>query len=168
MVLALLSTALVSIVCFLIAVIIGFIPGLLDPGSQLLRFHIEFGMFATFLVTLAQSMTMFYFIGTGKQVKDLVLNTPLAADFIPRTKRFKALVFPPALFAMLLTMATMIVGGGVHTRAWWTPPFLHWGLAAAALYYNVVAFVRDAKYMIAHNMLWRELEKRLGDPAVGK
>ena len=36
--------------------------------------HFLFGFFTTFLVTLAQSMTMFYFIGTGKMVKDSVAN----------------------------------------------------------------------------------------------
>jgi uncharacterized membrane protein YphA (DoxX/SURF4 family) len=115
------------------------------------------------MVSFAQSMTMFFFIGTGKQVKDLVINTPLANEFIPRTKRFKALVFPPALWAMVFTMATMILGGGVHTGM--LPRWIHWGLAAFALYYNVVAFWRDAKYMIEHNLLMQELESRLGPPS---
>ena len=156
-----LTVSLVSIACFLYAVLLGFTFH--DPLG--VGLHIEVGLFATFLVTLSQSMTMFYFIGTGKQVKDLVINTPMANDFIPRTKRFKAKVFPPALWAMLFTMATMIVGGGAHTKMF--PAWIHWGLAAVALYYNIVAFWRDAKYMIEHNMLWQELERRLPAPPEG-
>src|SRR5438270_12122968 len=111
------------------------------------------------MVTLTQSMTMFYFIGTGKQIKDLVTGLARSGDLIQRTKVFKAKVFPPALWAMLFTMATMIIGGGVHTHL--IPPWVHLILAAFALYYNVVAFWRDAKYMIEHNVLMEELERTL-------
>jgi hypothetical protein len=34
-------------------------------------------------------------------------------------------------------------------------------LATIALYYNLVATWRNAKYMIEHNMLMEEVEKRL-------
>ena len=104
---------------------------------------------------------MFYFIGTGKQIKDLVTGLARGGDFIQRTKVFKAKVFPPALWAMLFTMATMIIGGGVHTRVRWTPPLLHAGLAAASLYFNVVAFWKEAKYMIENNMLMEEVARLL-------
>src|SRR5213080_1147848 len=123
MVLALLTASFVSIVCFIITAVMGFlIPADHSGISQ----HFLFGFFATFLVTLAQSMTMFYFIGTGKHVKDLVSKQPSGNELIRRTKVFKAKVFPPALWAMLFTMAAMIVGGGVHTRMipWW----VHLGL----------------------------------------
>src|ERR1051326_8137960 len=118
MVLVLLTASLLSIVCFLVAVFKGFTM----HGSAAISQHILWGFFATFLVTLAQSMTMFYFIGTGKHVKDLVSSQPEGNELIRRTKVFKAKVFPPALWAMLFTMAAMIIGGGVHTRGAWTPP----------------------------------------------
>jgi len=158
MVLGLLTTSLLSIVCFVITVFLGW------QGRANVSQHVLYGIFATFLVTLAQSMTMFYFIGTGKQVKDLVATKPAAMgnDFIRRTKIFKARVFPPALWAMLFTMATFIIGGGVHTNM--IPAWIHGVLAAAALYYNLVAFWRDAKYMLEHNVLMSELERQLNMP----
>lgn len=155
MVLALLTASLLSIICFLITVFMGFSMA----GRTGLAQHFLFGFFTTFLVTLAHSMTMFFFIGTGKHVKDLVLNHPAGKDFIQRTKKFKAKVFPPALWAMLFTMATMILGGGVDTRM--IPTWIHTVLAAAALYFNVVAVWREAKYMIEHNMLMEELDRLL-------
>src|SRR5688572_4614611 len=105
MVLALLTATLVSIVCFIITMLMGF----MTIGGGIAQ-HFLFGFFTTFLVTLTQSMTMFYFIGTGKQVKDLVASHPSGKEFIQRTKMFKAKVFPPATWAMLFTMATMILG----------------------------------------------------------
>ena len=156
MVLALLTAALVSIVCFIITLLMGFMV-----VKTTLPQHVLFGFFTTFMVTLSQSMTMFYFIGTGKQVKDLAAALPGGPQLIQRTKVFKAKVFPPALWAMLFTMATMIIGGGVHTKVSWTPPLLHAALAAVSLYYNIVAFWKEVKYMIENNMLMEELDRLL-------
>ncbi len=138
--------------------------GFMMPGRFAVPQHILIGFFATFLVTLAQSMTMFYFIGTGKYVKDLVSkelagNPSASNEFIRRTKVFKARVFPPALWAMLFTMATMIVGGGVHTRM--IPAWVHLGLAIVSLYYNGMAFWTDAKFMIEQNLLMQEIERMI-------
>jgi hypothetical protein len=156
MVLGLLTSALLSILCFIVT----FLTGLSVIKATIAQ-HFLFGFFTTFLVTLSQSMTMFYFIGTGKQVKDLVAALPSGPQFVQRTKVFKAKVFPPALWAMLFTMATMIIGGGVQTHAWWTPPILHALLAAASLYFNIVAFWKEAKYMIENNILMEELDRLL-------
>ena len=62
---------------------------------------------------------------------------------------------------MLFTMATMIIGGGVHTRVSWTPPILHVALAAVSLYFNLVAFWKEGKYMIENNMLMEEVDRLL-------
>jgi len=154
MVLALLTAALLSIICFITTILMGFMV-----LETTLAQHVLFGFFTTFLVTLTQSMTMFYFIGTGKQIKDLVAALPAGPGLIQRTKVFKAKVFPPALWAMLFTMATMIIGGGVHTRVAWTPPILHTALAAVSLYYNIVAFWKEAKYMIENNKVLEEVDR---------
>ena len=156
MVLALLTSALVSIICFIATLLMGFMV-----VKTTIAQHVLFGFFTTFLITLTQSMTMFYFIGTGKHVKDLVVSLPAGPALVQRTKIFKAKVFPPALWAMLFTMAAMIIGGGVHTRVSWTPPLLHAGLAGVALYYNIVAFWKEAKYMIENNILMEELDRQL-------
>jgi hypothetical protein len=156
MVLALLTSALVSIVCFIVTILMGF-----SVVKATLPQHVLFGFFTTFLVTLSQSMTMFYFIGTGKQVKDLVASLPTGPQLVQRTKVFKAKVFPPSLWAMLFTMATMIIGGGVHTKVSWTPPILHAGLAVVSLYFNIVAFYKEAKYMIENNLLLEEVDRQL-------
>src|SRR5262252_6758527 len=162
MVLGLLTTSLLSIVCFIVAVV----KGLTVHGPASVSQHILWGFFATFLVTLAQSMTMFYFIGMGKHVKDLVISHSITEGFVQRTKVFKARVFPPALWAMLFTMATMILGGGVHTKM--IPAWVHLSLAVAALFFNLQAFAREAKYMIEHSVLMQELEKRLQSTSPAK
>ena len=155
MAVGLLTTSLLSIVCLILSLYFGFTIG---SGADV-QLHVLFGIFATFLVTLAQSMTMFYFIGTGKQVKDLVISHSITEGFVQRTKAFKARVFPPSLWAIVLTMAAMILGGGVHTKM--IPSWVHLTLALAALFFNLQAFFREVKSMMDHNMLMEELEKRL-------
>src|SRR5262245_22564802 len=162
MVLALLTTTLLSIICFIITSVMG----LTMAGRAGLGQHFLFGFFTTFLVALVQSMTMFYFIGTGKQVKDLVANYSNGNEFIRRTRVFKAKVFPPATWAILFTMATMILGGGVDTHVWWTPPLLHGLLSAVALYFNGVAFWKEAKYMIQNNLLMAEVDRHIQGAAL--
>ena len=156
MVLALLTSALLSILCFIVTLLMGFSVIKVPLGQ-----HVLFGFYSTFLVTLTQSMTMFYFIGTGKQVKDLAAALPAGPQLIQRTKVFKAKVFPPSLWAMLFTMATMIIGGGVHTHVSWTPPLLHAALAVLSLYFNIVAFWKEANCMIENNMVLEELDRLL-------
>jgi len=152
MVLALLTASFVSVVFFIITAVMGFLISDRSGISQ----HFLFGFFTTFLVTLAQSMTMFYFIGTGKMVKDSVANHPAGQELIQRTKRFKAKVFPPSLWAMLFTMATMILGGGVDTHV--LPTFVHTILATLALYYNLLAFWREINCMIENNIVMHEVD----------
>jgi hypothetical protein len=53
----------------------------------------------------------------------------------------------------------MSLGGGVHTKL--IPSWVHLTLATAAFVFNLQAFFREAKYMIEHNVLMEELEKRL-------
>ena len=90
MVLGFLTTSLLSIVCFAISVYFGFSM----EGRANLQQHILFGLFATFLVTLAQSMTMFYFIGTGKQVKELVISHSITEGFRPPNQGVQSARFP--------------------------------------------------------------------------
>ena len=151
MVLALLTGSLLGIISLVITLFLGFTM----DGRVGLSQHFLFAMFATFIAVLAQSMSMFFFIGMGKQVKDLIASHSQARDFIGRTREFKSKVFPPATLAILFTMAAWIVGGGVDTRV--VPTWIHTFLALGAVVTNLFAFVREVKYMAQHNMLLDEV-----------
>lgn len=157
MVLALLTSTLMGIVALVITLYLGFAM----EGRVGLSQHFLFAMFGTFVVILAQCMSMFYFIGTGKQVKDLMGSHPQAGDFIARTRKFKSAVFPPATVAIIVTMAAWIVGGGVDTGA--LPTWIHTVLALLALGTNSYAFVREIQYMSQNNVLLDELAVLIGN-----
>ena len=156
MVIALLTSSLMGITGLTVTLYMGFAM----DGRVGLQQHFLFALFATFVAILAQCMSMFYFIGTGKQVKDLLGSHAEAREFIVRTKEFKSRVFPPATMAILFTMTAWIVGGGVDTRV--IPVWIHTVLAVLALSTNIFAFVREVQYMARNNILLDEVAVLIG------
>jgi hypothetical protein len=119
----LLITTLLSIAGLIATTAMGFFAA---PGHY--AQHIFFALATVVVGLFSQSMTMFFFIGTGKEIKEAANNDALV---VQRTKLFKARVFPAAMYAMLILMVTFIMGGGVATGK--TPKWLHLSLTAATL-----------------------------------
>ncbi|HVR42894.1 MAG TPA: hypothetical protein VMS56_05555 [Thermoanaerobaculia bacterium] len=85
--------------------------------------HILLALATVSVGLFAQSMTMFFFIGTGKQIKTKVKGIPEESGVVAETRRFKNEVFPAAMWAIGALMVTFILGGGVHTGS--LPIWLH-------------------------------------------
>ena len=119
----LLITTLLTIAGLIASMVVGFLA---TPGHY--AQHIFFALATVVMGLFSQSMTMFFFIGTGKEIKEKANND---AAVVQRTKDFKARVFPAALYAMIVLMVTFIMGGGVAGGK--TPHWLHLGLAFASL-----------------------------------
>ncbi len=119
----LLITTLLSIAGLIATGVVGFLAA---PGHY--AQHIFFALATVVLGLFSQSMTMFFFIGTGKEIKDAAKED---AAVVQRTKAFKAKVFPAATYAMLVLMVTFITGGGVASGK--TPRWLHLTLSIATV-----------------------------------
>ena len=104
--------------------------------------HIIVAIVTVVIGLFAQSMTMFFFIGTGKELKDASQQDP---DIVQRTRAFKSRVFPAAMWAMAVIMVTFITGGGVGTRK--TPLWLHDALAALSILMYARAYWIDIRAM---------------------
>jgi hypothetical protein len=90
--------------------------------------HMIVALVTVVLGLFSQSMTMFFFIGTGKELKDA---SEQDADVVRQTKAFKGRVFPAAMWAMAAIMVTFITGGGVESGR--TPVWLHDVLSALCI-----------------------------------
>ncbi len=101
--------------------------------------HFLLGL-ATAIITLAVHCLIFiYFLGTGRWVKEVGIAYDLPDAPLPRlTRELKRAAFPPALFAMLVTIATVGAGAGADTKTW--PWQVHLGLAVLAIAVNLWAF----------------------------
>jgi hypothetical protein len=101
--------------------------------------HFLVGLFTGVAVLLVHCLIFTYFLGTGRWVREVSLVYQLPDEPLYKTTReLKRSTFPPALFAMLATIATAAAGAGVQLQQWsW---LLHLGSATVTLLINAWAF----------------------------
>jgi len=119
--------------------------------------HMLVALVACFLVLFSHCWILFFLIGTGKAVKDAVGRASLAGDFVDRTKRFKMESNPPMMLAMVLAMATFIVGGGVQTRV--VPGWIHHSLFWITLAVQLWTLFVEHRVISANERLLREVDQ---------
>lgn len=107
--------------------------------------HILFSLVTVVVGLFSQSMTMFFFIGTGKEIKDKVKGAGEEDQVVRQTKTFKTRVFPAAMWAITALMVTFITGGGVGSGR--TPRLLHDVLVVATLATFIRAYVIQLRAM---------------------
>ena len=146
----LLITTLFTIAGLIATVVMGFRATPTHVAS-----HILFALVTVIVGLFSQSMTMFFFIGTGKELKE---KSEKDSAVLQKTRDFKSKVFPAAMWAMAAVMVTFIMGGGVAGGR--TPRWLHDALA----FLSVLMFAR-AYWIEIHAMdeNARLMEKYLKD-----
>jgi hypothetical protein len=104
--------------------------------------HFCLGLFTAIAILLVHSIIFTYFLGTGRWVKEVGIAYQLPDEPLPKlTRELKRKVFPPALGAMLIGIATAAAGGGRQHSDWhWS---IHLTLAMVTLVFNLWAFRRE-------------------------
>lgn len=95
--------------------------------------HVGYAIPTVLLSLFSQSMVIFFFIGTGKLVKDETARYPEAERrrILQALADLKRRTSPPATFSLLSSIGVFVLGGAVHTRA--LPSWTHLVAAIAAL-----------------------------------
>lgn len=117
---ALLISTLVTIAGLIVTIFMGFRASPAHVATHMLT-----ALVTVIIGLFSQAMTMFFFIGTGKELKEA---SDQDAEVVQRTKAFKSRVFPTAMWAIAAIMVTFITGGGVGLGK--TPLWLHNALSA--------------------------------------
>lgn len=97
------------------------------------------GVLAALVVVLVNSMSVTYFIGTGRWCREVVETYGLPTSFITRSKQIKRASFPFALIGMLSVVAIVALGGAADPAAGrqgseaWVTPHLLGGIGLAGL-----------------------------------
>lgn len=112
-------------------------------AKTLVTRHVALAIPTVMFSLFSQSMVIFFFIGTGRLVKDEV------ARYTEEDRRrvykalsqFKRRTSPPATFALLSSIAVFVLGGAVHTRA--LPSWTHLAASLAALLLHAWALVAE-------------------------
>ena len=88
--------------------------------------HIQFAFIATIFYMFAESWIMFYFIGSGKTIKETIIAYNLDTKIYNDVIRSKRKLFPHITINILLIGIVFVIGGGVHTKV--ISSFFHAGL----------------------------------------
>jgi hypothetical protein len=124
----------------------------------LVRHHVGWAIPTVLFSLFSQSMVIFYFIGTGRLVKDEIAAWPEERQrpILAALRRFKARTSPPATFCLLAAIVVFVVGGAVHTKA--LPGWTH--LSAA-----ILAAVCHGWAILAEWKVFAENHRLMADPA---
>jgi hypothetical protein len=129
-----------------------------SPAARVLVGHHILLAIPTVLLSLfAQSMVIFYFIGTGKLVKDEIASYPEGerTAILKTLRRFKSQTSPAAMLALLSAIVVFVLGGAVHTSA--LPRWTHLVAAVAAVAAHTWALLAEWRVFAENNRL-------MGDP----
>lgn len=127
--------------------------------------HIRVALFGIVVVLFTQTMTLFYFVGTGSRIRKVVQQYRLAASYVMRTRLLKSRLFPWLTFTPLVTMAAFILGGGAHTRV--LPGWVHGSLALLALAMNLITAAIAVACISDNIVLIEEIDAALPESAEG-
>jgi hypothetical protein len=127
----------IDLVAFAVAIAFGSLSKFLDHSFYLTHFLL--GLFTSFLTLGVHCLVFIYFLGTGRWVKEVGLAYDLPdVPLLRETRELKRTAFPPALFTMLVTIATVGAGAGADTQYW--PWQIHLILALVAVAVSLWAF----------------------------
>ena len=123
--------------------------------------YISFSFISTILYMFTQSAIMFYLIGSGKRIKELVVHYKLDKNFYERVIKIKRELFPALTINMLIIGTGFILGGGVQTKViskYWHYFIFYFGL----LHYLKVILIQH-KSLIDNADILSDLGKQLKD-----
>lgn len=118
---------------------LGDLHGVVDPA--ILRWgtvHRLSGVLAALAVVLVNSLTVTYFIGTGRWCREVVDAYGLDQALVARSNRLKRSAFPFAMAGMLAVVVIVALGGAADPAAGrkgsrdWVTPHLIGGIGLAA------------------------------------
>ncbi|MDH3403444.1 MAG: hypothetical protein OES32_11780 [Acidobacteriota bacterium] len=131
-----------------------------DPvDAESLSSHLLLAVVSSLLLLFSHCWILFYLIGTGKALKGAVAEHGLPVEIVEQTKRFKNRSNPWLMLAMMLAMATFVVGGAVATRA--LPAWAHHVLFLATAVVQIRALWVEYEVLTANEALMSGVDRRL-------
>lgn len=169
MAIALLAGTLLALAGFLLTSVQGFALAThlaaAHPEARLLvTKHVVYAIPTVLLSLFSQSMVIFFFIGTGRMVKDEIVGfpEPQRRVVLDALRGFKRTTSPPATFALLSAIAVFVVGGAAHTRA--LPAWTHLATSLAAVSTHLWALTAEWKAFIENGRLMADPAKYVPAP----
>ncbi len=128
-----------------------------SPTPESAGLHVLIGLATCLLLLFSHCWIMFYLIGTGKAIKQAVAEGGLPQELVEETKEFKNRSYPWLMLAMVLAMATFILGGGVDTGS--VSRWVHQGMFLVTLAVQLRALWIEHLVLRANEHLLRRVER---------
>lgn len=114
-------------------------------AGALVTRHVGFAIPAVIFSLFSQSMVIFYFIGTGRLVKDDTVAWPEAERrrILAALSDLKRRTSPAATFALLSSITVFVLGGAVHTHV--LPSWTHLAASLTAVAIHCWALAAEWK-----------------------
>lgn len=101
-------------IALLVALLVGAMFGYMVVDDATLVRHVALGLVAALGSILNLSLVMFYFIATGKAVREAAEKGLMPVDDYKVTRKFKGKLFPLVMAAVIMFMVTPVLGAGYH------------------------------------------------------
>ncbi len=128
-------------------------------AADAFQLHLLLALVSTLLLLFSHCWILFYLVGTGKAIKEAVAENGLEPELVAATRRFKQKSSGWGMLAMLLAMATMVLGGGAFAGA--VPLWLHHALYWATLLVQVWTLWRERSVLAENDILMAAIDRRL-------
>jgi hypothetical protein len=133
------ADAVLLVVSYVLGALSKLRDGVHNPSDPIFWYHFIAGLATALLTLFVHCLIFTYFLGTGRWVKEIKLAYGLDDEPLPRlTRDLKRRVFPPALFAMLIVIATGAAGAAAQVGV--SPWQLHFALSSLSLVLNFWAY----------------------------
>ena len=138
-------------------------------GRETVLLHFNMGLLGAMLTCFIHILVLFYFIGTGKDIRDAIDSDPeLKKRYLPWTREQKRRVFPPACLAISLMIVATLMGGEIHSRliaydAGVTLPFRQLPAWWVHLFFVVVALLASGYAFYAEVVAVKENRRAIQD-----
>jgi hypothetical protein len=129
--------------------------------------HFSFGVLTGIFTCFTHSLVFIQLIGSGKGIKEAVEAYGLPDDpetgYIRRTKKFKGIAFPYAMFVPMITIVTAWLGAWHDTNQFAAPQLvglshqIHMAFAWISVVANLYAFWKEYEVISENTAMIREI-----------
>ena len=135
-------------------------------NDPFLRNHIASALTCTTLLLFAHCMTMFYFIGTGKKIKEFVetWDEPTKIEVRRKIVEQKRKLFPHMTLICLVIVAAFVLGGALSAGLVSKP--VHGWFALGTLVYTVHVSLMETLHLFKNIDLIREVNHMARERAI--
>lgn len=117
--------------------------------------HASFALSTIILYLFTETLIMFYFIGTGVNIKDYLREEKGDPALYQRVKKGKMVVFPKMMISIFLVGVTFILGGAVDRSL--VHPRIHGVLFIIAIVYYARLIVLEHRCFREHTNIILEM-----------